>query len=424
MTHSKNNRSSILIKNAKVIDKNSPYHMSRVDILIEEGRVSKVSPNLNVECDHIIESGNLHVSQGWIDLGTALNDPGLEHRESFEVLAQVARTSGYTRLAPMPLTKPALQNKSDVSYLIQKGKENCIEISPIAAQSANRKGKDLNELIDLNRSGVKIFSDGMEGIDNYGILERALLYTQSFGGKILVHPSDKELYGDGLMHQGVVSTKMGILGSPAVAESLAVEKSLAIAKEVGGQLIFHCLSTKESVRKMGALGRENKIIQSTVSFHNLVNIDSDLLTFDENLKVMPPLRTEEDRLALVNAIEKDQVDAIVSNHMPIEAESKQVEFPYAEMGSIGLEIVYSSLNQIFDTEKLIDKLTEGPARILEVNLEPLKESSYANLTLFDPDEIFRYEESLSSCSNSPHLNKQYQGKVLGTILGNSVILRK
>jgi dihydroorotase len=414
----------ILLKKATIVDPSSKYHLQQKDILIENGSISKIASNIKVDSDKTISSDNLHVSLGWTDIGTHLNDPGFEHREDFATLANIARSSGYTRLAPFPTSSPTIQHKSDVMFLLSNAKNYHINIVPVGAMSINREGVDITEMMDLHANGVTVFSDGMRPIKTGGMLERALQYSSQFEGTIISYPSDLSMIEDGQMHQGVMSTKLGFKGSPDVAEHMAVNRDTAILKEVGGRLVLHTLSSEESVEQIRKHKKKLTSLFSTVSYHNLIATDEDLITFNVNHKVHPPLRRDVDKKALIAGLKDGTIDAIVSNHTPLEEELKKVEYPYAKHGSLGLETVFSSLN---DSKKipiatLIEKLTEGPAKCLNIKTLSIKEGERVDLTLFDPDLNFTYSKSKSQSQNSPFLGKKYKGKVLGTILDDDLVL--
>ena len=413
----------VLFKNAKIIDRNSRFHLQHCDVLLENGQISKIAKTIKQEANHVIKSKNLHLSPGWIDIGTMLNDPGNEQRETFETLVRVARKSGYTCLAPFPMTEPTIQNKSDVNFLMSRSGNHHIMIEPIAALSAAREGKDITEMIDLNQHGVKIFSDGMRSINNAELLERALLYSQQFNGTIIHYSNDKSLRGDGQMHQGVMSTKLGFHGSPDVAEEVSVKRDISILKEIGGRLIIHTISSQKSLNDIKSAKKAGLDLLSTVSFQNLTDTDESLINFDSNRKLNPPLRRPTDQKALLKGLVDDTIDAIVSNHTPLEEELKKLEYPYATAGSLGLETVFSVMNDRsqLSLELLIDKLSYGPAKCLGRELRPMAEGQEVNLTFFDPDESFEYSRSGSNSQNSSHLGKVFKGKVLGSVLKSDLI---
>lgn len=414
----------ILLKNATIVDPSSKYHLAKRDILIVKGRIEKIGVSIKDVAAKIISSTNLHVSTGWIDIGTKLNDPGFEHREKFSTLANLARCSGFTSLAPFPTSNPTIQHKSDVLFLQSMAKENNINIVPIGALSINREGTDITEMLDLNTSGVTIFSDGMRSIKNSGVLERALQYSSQFKGTIIDYPLDSTMKGDGQMHQGVMSTKLGFKGSPDLAEHMAVNRDISVLREVGGRLILHAISSGESVDIIKKNKKSNLSIFTTVSFHNLAATDEDLIKFDVNLKVNPPLRRESDKKSLIAGLKEGVIDAIVSNHTPLEDELKKVEYPFAWHGSLGLEALFPVLNDIkkIPLDVLIDKLTSGPAKCLGQKIEELKEGCHVDIALFDPEEIFHYRETKSQSKNCSFIGKKFKGRVIGSILGTDVVL--
>lgn len=412
---------NILIKKAKVICANSKYHLKVVDILVKKGVIVEIKKNIHVEKRiKTIESPNLHCSLGWVDIGPYSGEPGIEHRETLESLAAVAQKGGYTHIAPMPNTNPVADSKTSIQYLIQHNSNSRVNILPIGAVTKGAEGGEITEMLDMVDAGALAFSDGLQSIEKAGLLLRALQYIKRTNGMIIHHSCDKSLSQDGHIHEGVVSTQLGLKAIPSMAEEIAISRDIELAKYVGAPLTLHAISTAKACKLIKKAQKAGEPIQATVAFANLVETDDSVNSFDSNFKVKPVLRSEEDRKALIKGVKTGTIAAIVSNHRPIEQEKKKLEFAYANKGMTGLEICFSILNdQIvghgLELEDLLKALTSGPRAILGIEEPKIELGKPADLTLFDPSETWIYEKSLSLSNNSPYIGQAFTGKVIATV---------
>ena len=322
-----------LIKNALIIYPGSTHHLKRKDILVVKGRIQKISNRIVADNAKKIESEDLHCSLGWMDIGTHLGEPGYEHRETIDSLSESASRGGYTAIAPFPTTNPIIQSVGDMLYQSQLFENKLQDYIPISALSKNMKGHDLTEMRDLIQANVKAFTDGLNSQVSAGLLLRALEYIKGTSAKIIRHSSDYSLIKGGQMHEGAYSIQLGLLGLPSIAEIIGIKRDLELTKYSNQSIIFHCLSTSEGLETIVSSGNDK--ISSTVSYLNLILDDSSMTDFDPNLKVTPPLRSQKDREGLLQAAKKSEIDAIVSNHVAIEAEKKKLEFSYASPGATG-----------------------------------------------------------------------------------------
>jgi dihydroorotase len=417
-----------LIKDCKIIDKQSKLNGKRVDILIEKGKISDIRKGIKDEKAKSIKGKNLCASVGWMDIGTHLGEPGYEHRETFESLANAALSGGYTDLATMPQSLPAIQSKAQIKNLISAGKSNGIDIHPLGALSNDLKGENITEFVDMHHGGAVGFTDGLKTVEKGGLLLRALQYVKSFDGVILHHPNDKSLSNEDLIHEGAVSTSMGMKGSPSLAEELTVYRDVQLNSYAESKLCIHLVSTSEAVTIIKSQKKKDPKITAGVSYLNLIKIDEDLATFDTNLKVKPLLRTAKDKRSLQKGLADDTLDYISSNHMPLETEKKHLEFPYATHGAIGLETAFAALNSFttknLELATLIDKLTTGPRNVLNIDTPTIEVGEMAKLTIFDPSATWTYEQSdvMSTSRNSPFIGYTFTGKVIATINKDKVYL--
>lgn len=409
-----------LIKKVKVIDAPSKYHNKVVDILIADSSIveikSSITPVSNVKT---IQGDNLHVSIAWMDLGTQTGEPGLEHREEWSTLASAAKRGGYGLLAPFPNTLPAVQSKADLHFILQKSREHQLAVFPIAALSIDNAGAEITEMYDLFNAGAAAFSDGLKTVAHSGLFARALEYVKSFNGLIIHHPSEKYLTQDGQMHEGEMSTLLGMRGLPTAAEIIGLKRDLDLLAYTQSRLCVYGITAAESVKILKEARKNNpENITATVPYLNLVHTDKALEQFDTDLKVMPPLRKKSDQQELVKGLKEGTIDAIVSNHYPIEEEGKKLEFPYAKFGASGIETCFAACNTYvsgLDLELLIDKLTYGPRNIMGIESEGVSVGAAAQLTLFEPDTEWVFEESFSRSKNNPFLGKTLKGKIVDVL---------
>lgn len=407
-----------LIKKATIIDKKSPYDGKQMDILCSRGKIQEIARSIKAgPKDKVFKAKDLHVSPGWIDLGTHVGEPGLEHRETLESISKAAKAGGFTAIAPFPNTKPPVQTKSGVQFLKAASVEYQIGIHPIGAISQDLKGEDLTELLDLEQAGCVAFSDGLQGVENAGLLMRTLQYSKRTKSPIIQQPNDKRIVEQGYMHEGKQSTLLGMKGIPSLAEYVRVKRDIDICQYAESGLTFHCISAAESVKAIKS-AQKSQDIKATVAYLNLLKTDSDLHCFDTNLKVHPPLRSNTDRKALIKGIQQGVISAIVSNHVPLDGESKDIEFPYASRGASGIETVFSALmsaNTGLDLEQIIHCLTYGPADILQVEIPSIDEGAKVNLTVFSPTENKDFNSSESISRNNPFLSQSLKGRIITTI---------
>ena len=302
---------SLLLQQVKVIDTTSDHNGKVVDILIEDGHIKEIGKSLNSDSYQkdkveIWKVEGACVSVGWLDIGTQIGDPGFEHREDLESAANAAVTGGFTGVACLPNTHPTIHSKSEVLYIKNRTQYSIIDFYPIGAISQDCKGKDLAELMDMHHEGAVAFSDGSHSIQNSGLMMRGLLYTKPFDGLLMNHPHDDQIAGKGFVHEGVISTSLGLRGIPALSEEMMVERDLHLVEYADGRLHFSNISSADSVELIRKAKAKGLKITASVNPMNLVFTDERLTEFDTNYKVYPPLRSETDRLALIEGLKEIQ----------------------------------------------------------------------------------------------------------------------
>lgn len=408
---------NLIIKSATIVDSESKYNGSTTDILIENGIITQIASNIeNPNNYETISHENLHVSQGWFDSSVSFGEPGYEDRETIENGLQTAAKSGFTAVAVNPNTNPIVDSKADISFLKTKSFRNAVDLYPIGALTTKSESVDLAELFDMKNAGAIAFGDYQKAIGNPNLLKIALLYAANFDGLILSFPQEREIAGKGIVNEGHNSTRLGLKGIPSLAEELHVARDLFLLEYTKGKLHIPTISTAKSVELIREAKQKGLDITCAVAIHNLVMTDDELEEFDTNYKVLPPLRTENDRTALIEGIKDGTIDMITSDHNPIDVEHKKVEFDNAMYGTIGLESAFGALQTIFDTETSIKLLTSGKKRF-GINSTTIEGGQSANLTLFNPDGNYTFSEAHihSSSQNSAFLGKELKGTIYGII---------
>jgi len=412
-----------LIQNAILIDPVSPHHGEKVNLLIERGKIKAISKT-SLFCEgQTFDAAGAYVSPGWLDIGAQVGDPGFEHREDLKTIEKAAMAGGYTAIACLPNTSPAIHSKSEVLYLKNSSKDSLVEFYPIGAVSENCAGKDITEMYDMRAAGAVAFSDGNKPIQDSGLMMRALQYVQPFGGVVINQPLDKNVAQSGQLHEGTVSTSLGLRGIPSMAEELIVQRDIYLSEYTDSNLHLLNISTAESVRLTRLAKKKGLKVTASVAALNLAFNDSVLSDFDSNFKVLPPLRSANDQKALIAGLKDGTIDCITSNHTPLEDEVKNLEFYFAKFGAIGLQTTFSlacsALLKKMSISQLIDKLVFGPRRVLGLPSTAIAEGRPADLTIFDPLKkwTFNRQDILSKSKNSPLIGQQLQGQVLAVVRG-------
>lgn len=412
----------ILIQSAKIVSKGSPHHLKKRNILINNGKIAEIGDK-NYSADKVIDAEGMLLSIGWFDLGAYVGDPGLEHKEDISSLIKTAAAGGFTEVAVLPNTHPAVQTKNEIVYLSQGNSNRLVQIHPMANITKNSKGEELTEMIDLHQAGAVAFTDGLKSIWHTDIFLKSLQYLQKFDGLLIDHPEDNWLNLFGQMHEGIMSTSLGLKGMPRIAEEVATRKNLELLSYAGGRLHFAKISTAKTVEIIRSAKKKGMNVSCDITGFQALLDDSLLADFDTYYKVNPPLREKSDNEALIKGLKDDTIEVLTSGHLPQDDESKLLEFDQAEFGMINLQTFGSqltSLSKWVDIEDLIAKVTEAPRRILKMEIPLIMEEEKANLTLFDPQAewIFDQSNNFSKSKNSPFLGKKMKGKVVA-VFNNS-----
>ncbi|MDA8808150.1 dihydroorotase [Flavobacteriaceae bacterium] len=415
---------NIILKSAKVINVESKHNGSKQDILISEGKIKKIGSSISVKNAKTISIKNLHVSTGWFDSSVSFGEPGYEERETLLNGANVASKSGFTDLLLNPSTKPVLDNQTDISFIKSKSLNSSCNIHPIGALTLSSESKDLAELYDMKNSGAVGFYDFKKPILNSNLLKTALLYSQSFNSVIMSYPQDNSVAKGGLINEGTISVNYGIKGIPNFAEEIQIARDLHVLEYTGGKLHIPTISTKKSLELIKKAKSKGLNVTCSVAVHNLIFNDKKLKDFDTRFKVLPPLREEKDRIALVNGVKTGLIDMVTSDHLPIDLENKKTDIENAKYGTIGLESIFGSLLSLFDLNQTIEILSRG-REIFNIEKPEFEVGSKASLSLFTINDYeFSKADILSKSKNSAFLGMKMKGKPIGVINGNKITINE
>ncbi len=408
-----------LIKQVKIADKLSPFNGLIKDILIEDHKIVSITDHFSGKADAIIQSEELIVSPGFVDPFVHFCDPGLEHRENLHSGAEAAQQGGYTTVFTVPNTLPVVDTKSQVTYIKQNSQSLPINVLPIGAISKKTEGKDLAEMIDMFNNGAVAFSDGLYPVQSTLLFLKALQYVKAFDGVAIQMPIDKSLGSLGLMNEGILSTKLGLPGIPAIAEELIISRDIELLRYTQSKLHITSVSTAKGIAMIAAAKKEGLHITCSVTPYHLFYNEEDLGNYDTLLKVFPPLRTKLDQAALLTAVQDGTVDCISSHHMPQDWDGKTIEFENAKAGIASIETSYAAVSHLLPSlsEQSVAALFGANARkIFNLPDASIQEGADAELTIFSNKQTtcLSLKDSKSKSANSPFWDKKLNGKIIGT----------
>src|SRR5690554_5842864 len=414
----------ILLKSATIVDPTSKHHLSQNDVLIENGKITKIGKSIpSAKNTKEITLENLHISPGWFDSSVSFGEPGFEERETIENGLSTAAQSGFTSVALNANSYPVSDSKGHIKFIKSKADTNAVNVYPIGALTVQSKGVDLAELFDMQNEGAVSFYDYKTPISNPNLLKIALQYSQGFDGLVQSFPFEKSVARNGVVNEEVNSTKLGLKGIPALSEELQIIRDLYILEYTGGKLHIPTISTKKSVELIKDAKKKGLNVSCSVAIFNLSLTDNVLEDFDTNYKLLPPLRTNEEVKALIKGLGDGTIDGVTSDHNPLDVERKNVEFDRADFGSIGLESCFGGLNNVLGLEKSIKALT-GLKNVFNIPEIKIEEGQNAELTLFSPDETWTFSEDdiISTSKNAALLGARLKGKAYGIFSKNNLVL--
>lgn len=417
---------NLLIKSARIIFPDTPFHDKELDVLVKNGIIAEIAEQINEGTDNIniFNATGQFLVPGFFDMNVNFGEPGLETKEDILSGCAAALAGGVTGVAVHPNTQPPVHSRSEVALIVNRSKPLPVDVHPIGTISKKREGGELAELYDMKLAGAVAFCDGDMPVQQAGLMSRALLYSKGFDGLIISCPEDASVAAGGKMNEGPTSTYLGMKGNPNLAEALMVARDLYLAEYNDAPIHFTTISTAESVELIRKAKAKGMKVTCDVAAHHLVMTDDLIAGFDSNYKVSPPLRTQVDVYALRNGLKDGTIDAIVSQHTPHEVEYKNVEYQIAADGIIGLQTLLPlTLEAGLTVDELVDKLAIAPRRVLGISLPDFREEALANFILLDTEVKWRFDTQTnrSKSSNSPLMGKELQGKVTLVINKRQII---
>jgi len=420
---------TLLLKNARVVDPSQRLDAVR-DVLVENGRIAKVAERITKEGAQVLDLSGLHVCPGFIDMHVHLREPGYEWKETIATGTRAAAAGGFTGIACMPNTVPPIDSRSVVEFVLAQARQHgTVRVYPIGCVSKGQMGEELAEMGDMAIAGARGFSDDGKPVASAGLMRRALEYARIFDLPVIDHCEEPTLVAGGVVHEGEVSTRLGLKGWPGVAEDLMVQRDVLLAQYTGGSVHIAHMSTARSAEIVRRAKREGIKVTCEVTPHHLVLEQSAVAGYDTNAKMNPPLRTEPDRAALVEALADGTVDAIATDHAPHHADEKCVEFSLAPFGVVGLETAVSlALDRLvhegrLPLTRLVELFTTGPARVLRLDKGTLAVGVDADLTVLDVDREFKVDPEAfrSKSANTPFGGWTLRGGPVMTIVGGRIV---
>ena len=422
-----------ILSNVRIIDPSQKMDEIGNIIIDDKGKIKSIGKNTKTSdasktAEKIDLEGNIAIP-GIVDMKAFVGEPGFEYKENFRTLSQAALAGGVTSIVTMPNTKPVIDNVSMVDFIIRRGRDKAkVNLYPCAAITRQLEGLQMSEFGLLKERGIIGFTDVNKTIQNTELMSRIMNYASDLDTLIMQHVEDYELAKNSCINEGEVATRLGLQGVSDIAERIIIERDLSLLSEFPCRYHINQISSKNSL-KVIEKNKSNGIRFSTgVSINNLSLNENDIGEFRTFLKLSPPLRTEDDRLSLIDGIKKDLIDVIVSDHTPEDEESKRLPFAQAATGSIGIETLLPlSLelyhNKSLTLEKIIKCLTINPAKILKINKGTLKKGSDADICVFDLEEpwMVKAEELKSKSKNTAVENRKLQGKVKMTFLNGKLV---
>ena len=411
----------LLLRQVTVVDPQGPHHEGPVDILIAEGRIAKVGKRITKGDAREVKAEGLHVSPGWVETRAHFADPGEEYKQGLTNGLDAAAAGGFTAVAVLPGTTPPVDQRSAVEYLLRKGSGHAVRVLPIGALSKGLKGQQLAEHYDMHEAGAVAFSDDTTPVRNTRLMLLALQYALNFDGRVITFAQDPDLLAMGQMHEGAMSTRLGLRGIPAIAETIQLARDLDLLAYTGGRLHVACLSTAEGVEMVRQAKARKLLVTASVAAHHLLLDDGCLRGFDSHYKVMPPLRDAAHIEALREGVKDGTIDTITSDHRPEDTEHKKVEFPQAAFGAIGLETAYAVANTVLhprmSVRRIVERFCHGPRAALGLPVPHVAEGEVAEITLFAPEHHWSLTEAdiVSRSRNTPLIGQRFIGKPMGIV---------
>ena len=420
----------IVLKNIRLFHPSTGEPQDPVSIRVDGGLITHLGRGISEEKATVWEGAGALATTGWTDLFADYREPGEEAKETISSGLAAAAAGGFTQVGLLPNTLPVADNRGAVEQQRHRAAGSPVRLLPYGAVSQGLEGKTLAEMIDMRTGGAAAFTDGWKPVQRAGLLLKALEYVKSFGGTLLQIPNEESLSAGGLMHEGLMSTRLGMPGIPSGAETTAVYRDLELLRYTGSRLHLTGISTATSVALIREAKKEGLNITCSVMPAHLLLTDAALHTYDSNWKLSPPLRPEADRQALVEGLADGTIDAVASHHRPQDWDAKTKEFEYAGTGLAIQELLFPLLLKAVGTavplHRLVDALSAAPLRVLGLPQRIVEVGQPADLTFFTTEgqTLISRERAQSRAWNNPFLGEALPGRVLGifTPVGHTLAL--
>ena len=389
------------------------------NVVIERNKIKSVGSTGGAKGETKIDCSGLVITHGFCDVHVHFREPGREDKETLQTGSRAALAGGFTRVCVMPNTSPPLDTPESIRFIVEKAEECPVHIHPIGAVTKGQKGQELTEVQGIITEGAVALSDDGFPISDAQVMRLALEYTSMFDKPVINHAEDECLRNNGLMHEGEISTRLGLAGNPSLAEAIMIQRDLELANMIQAKLHVPHVSSAGGAANIRRMKKLNPNITAEVTPHHLFFNDQALLEYNTNFKVAPPIRTEDDRKELIKAVKDGTFDCIATDHAPHTIEEKEATFESAPFGMIGLESCFGAVNKVLDMplKELLKLLTVNPRRVMGFEEDLFKIGCAAELTILDPAQEWIYKEQniYSKSRNTPFIGEKLKGKVRYTI---------
>lgn len=417
----------ILIKNGRVIDPESGRD-EFADILVDDGKIAQIGKNFDVPDEKVvIDAGGCVVSPGLIDVHVHFRDPGFEYKEDIHSGSMAAAKGGFTTVVCMANTKPAVDNKETLSYILKKTENSLINVLQTAAVTVGLQGKDIVNMAELKRAGAAGFTDDGIPLINAGTALNAMETAKALNVPISFHEEDPSLIGNSGINDGAVAAGMKIKGASSVAEDSMIARDCILALESGARVNFQHISSAKAVDLIRHAKFKGADVFAEASPHHFTLTEDDVLKYGTNAKMNPPLRTDADRTGIIDGLKDGTINIIATDHAPHSMEEKDREFTMAPSGIIGLETALAlGITELVEKghltlSELLEKMTINPARLYNLDSGRIKEGASADVLIFNADEKWTVDKFSSKSSNSPFIGWELKGKVKYTICRGRIV---
>ena len=423
----------LLLTNARLLDP-AAGRESQGAVLVRDGRIADIAQGAAPgapENAQTIDCGGLVLAPGLVDMRAFVGEPGAEHRETLASASAAAAAGGVTTLVCMPDTNPVIDGPAIVDFVLRRARDTaCVNVLPAAAVTKGLAGREMTEFGLLQESGAVAFTDGLKAVTNAQVMRRALTYAHDFGALIMQHVEEPDLVGEGVMNEGELASRLGLIGIPREAETVMLERDIRLVRLTGARYHAAMISCADSIEIVRKAKDDGLPVTCGVSVNNLVLNEGDIGHYRTFCRLSPPLRSEADRQSVVAALREGVIDVVVSDHNPQDVETKRLPFAEAADGALGIETLLGASLRLVHTgdiglPRLIEALTAAPARILGREAGRLARGAPADLVLIDPDLPYVLDKRAlkSRSKNSPFDEARLQGAAVLTLVGGRVVHR-